>query len=238
MGVWKGEPSGREESTWAIARARGLGAAQSVTTGVGRWWSATGLPPLLCVAEPSSTCVAGAVAAAVVVGGCVFGGAGVVVVQWQECWGEDARRQAATRNWASGRWYMGAVAGVGKWHRSQEWRRIIVEEQKLRGLSGKQEGRDCARPARIEKTAEGIRASTAGKPKGARRFHPPVERCPGCDKLPTPVCTAAPLLTVNVVPQRVHKDALGAARPLATKAPAQAVRPAGPASSLDRHAAR
>jgi hypothetical protein len=75
MGVWKGEPSGRDESTWAIAWARRLNASQSSTAGVGRWGSTTGLPPLVCVAHSTSTCVAGA-DAAVIVGGCSVWGRG------------------------------------------------------------------------------------------------------------------------------------------------------------------
>jgi hypothetical protein len=132
-------------------------------------------------------------------GGCCGAMAGMLGRGRKET-GGDERLGVGTVVYGRGRWRgeVAPVAGMAAYYR-----RGAKASRPVR----KQEGRDCARPARIEKTAEGIRASTC-KPYGARRFHPPVERCPDCDKLPAPVCAAAPLLSVNVVPQRVHKDAL------------------------------
>jgi hypothetical protein len=162
MGVWKGEPSGRDESTWAIAWARRLNASQSISTGVGRGRFTTGLPPLVLVARSSSTCVAVADAAAIVVRWSVWGARGLLWSgqwQWQECWGGGRKGTGGDERLSVGTVvYMGAGAGVGKRQQSQEWRRIIVRGAKASRPVRKQAmGRTVRAPlaslARWEKTA-------------------------------------------------------------------------------------
>ena len=92
IGVWKGEPSARDDSTSAIAVLCGLNASLSITERRGRWLSAAGGPPLCSGARAGSTCVAVAEAIAGEVGLLWWCGLWIVGGLWVECWGSAEAR--------------------------------------------------------------------------------------------------------------------------------------------------
>jgi hypothetical protein len=156
--------------------ARGLGAAQSITIGAGRWVSTTGLPPLMCVSQPSSTCVAEAVRQAWCSSSrrAVFGTRGCCVNgrnAGARTQGDRRRERLSVGTvYMGGRWrgeVVPPVAGM-----AADYRRAKAS----RPVSWRTVRAPLARPSLGKNGIGWIRASTAGKVKGARRFHPPVLR--------------------------------------------------------------